>query len=84
MICEQGTHIFTDQKNLLFTLHLFSVQPTIVRHKMMKVARWALFLSTFNFAIEQVDGESNDFPDVVTRWMKGYSHERAAYVVYVR
>lgn len=72
LICDQGIHIFTDHKKLLFTFHPLSVEPSIARHKMMKVARWALFLSTFNYCIEHVDGDSNDFPDMLTRWMKGY------------
>ena len=72
MLCEQGIRIFTDHKNLLFTFHPLSVDPSIARNEMMKVTRWALFLSTFNYVIEHVDGDSNDFPDMLTPWLKGY------------
>ena len=83
MVCEKGIHIFTDHKNLLFTFQPLSVEPSIARHKMMKVARWALFLSTFNYVIAHVDGESNDFPDMLTRWMKGYRSTKS-YICRVR
>lgn len=72
MVCKEGIHIFTDHKNLLFAFHPLSVEPTVARHKISKVARWALFMSTFHYVIEHVAVESNVFPDMLTRLMKGY------------
>lgn len=72
MICDQGVHIFTDHRNLLFTFHSLSVEPSIARHKTVKVDQWTLFLSKFHYVIEHIDGESNDFTNMLTRWMKGY------------
>lgn len=72
MICGQCIHIFTDHKNLLFTFHPLSVEPALARHKISKVTRWALYLSTFSYTIEHVSGDANVFADILTRWMKGY------------
>lgn len=63
---------------MLFTFHQLSVESAIVHHNMMKVRRWALFFSTFKYLIEHVDGESNDFPDMLTRWMKGYRSSKSS------
>lgn len=71
MICDQGIHTFTVPRNLVFTYHQLSVYPSIARHKMMNVVRWAVFLSTSNYIIKHIDRESNDFKDILTRWMKG-------------
>lgn len=57
MVCEQGICILTDRINLLFIFHPHSVEPSIACQKMIKVGRWALFLSTFNYVIEHVDGD---------------------------
>lgn len=50
VLWEQWIRTFTDHKFLLFTFHPHLLEPSIARHKMMKVERWALFLSTFNMS----------------------------------
>lgn len=77
MICEQEIGIFTDHKNLLFTFYPHSVETSIACHKIMKVARCALELSTFNYVIEHVDGDTNDSPGTLTRWMKDYRSSKS-------
>lgn len=44
----------------------------------MKVLRWAVFMSQFQYRIEHVDGEANLMADVMTRWMSGYRGKRCA------
>lgn len=56
-----------DHKNLLFTLHPLTVEPTIAEHKIRKVARRALSLNTFNCVIEHEARDSNDFPDTLAQ-----------------
>lgn len=72
MICEQGVRVFTDHRNLLFAFHPYSIEPSIARQKVMKVVRWELYLSAFQYHIEHVEGSDNTFPDILTRWMKSY------------
>lgn len=72
MFCDRVVHIFTDQKNLLSTLHPRSIEPSLTGHNMSRVARWELFLSTFSYVMKFVNEDSNVFPVMLTRWMKGH------------
>jgi len=68
-------HIFTDHRNLLFVFAPLALEPSLGLHIVSKVQRWALFLSRFSYVIEHVDGASNVFADILTRWTKGYRRE---------
>lgn len=70
--CDHTTTIFTDHWNLLFVFHPSALDPALGRHKILKVLRWALFLSSFTYKIEHIPGEHNTLPDIMTRWMRGY------------
>jgi len=70
--CDPSTHVFTDHRNLLFTFNPTAMEPSLGRHKVLKVVRWALFLSAFTYRIEHVPGDINTWPDIMTRWMRGY------------
>ncbi|MEM1369509.1 MAG: RNase H-like domain-containing protein [Cyanobacteria bacterium P01_H01_bin.15] len=72
LACDKSTRIFTDHRNLLFTFNPVAMEPSLGRHKVLKVIRWALFLSAFNYRIEHVPGDCNIWPDIMTRWMRGY------------
>lgn len=72
LACDTSTRVFTDHRNLLFTFNPISMEPSLGRHKVLKVVRWALFLSAFTYRIEHVPGDVNTWPDIMTRWMRGY------------
>lgn len=72
LACDHTTRVFTDHRNLLFTFNPVFMEPSLGRHKVLKVVRWALFLSSFNYRIEHVPGDVNVWPDIMTRWMRGY------------
>ena len=72
LTCDSTTRIFTDHRNLLFTFNPIAMEPSLGRHKVLKVIRWALFLSGFNYRIEHVPGNTNIWSDIMTRWMQGY------------
>lgn len=80
--CSNMVSVFTDHRNLLFTFHPTALEPSLGRHKVFKVVRWALFLSAFSYRIEHVPGELNIIADIMTRWMRGYRrrapHQRVA------
>lgn len=69
---DTTTRVFTDHRNLLFVFNPVAMEPSLGRHKVLKVVRWALYLSAFNYRIEHVSGPSNVWPDIMTRWMRGY------------
>lgn len=77
LACDSTTRVFTDHRNLLFTFNPVFMEPSLGRHKVLKVVRWALFLSAFNYRIEHVPGDVNIWPDIMTRWMRGYRHTLA-------
>lgn len=70
--CEESTVIFTDHRNLLFVFHPTAIERTLGRHKVLKVLRWALYMSTFTYRIEHVPGTQNIMADIMTRWLRGY------------
>lgn len=72
LACDQSTRVFTDHRNLLFAFNPAAMEPSLGRHKVLKVVRWALYLSAFTYRIEQVPGDVNTWPDIMTRWMRGY------------
>ena len=72
LTCDSTTIIFTDHRNLLFVFNPLTMIPSLGRHTVLKVIRWALYLSSFQYRIEHVDGDSNLWPDMMTRWLQGY------------
>lgn len=48
------------------------MEPSLGRHVVCKVQRWALYLSRFNYVIEHIEGENNVFADIMTRWLRRY------------
>lgn len=78
LACNNDVTVFTDHRNLLFTFNPLALEPSLGRHKVLKVLRWALFLSTFSYTIGHVPGELNTMADIQTRWMRGYRGHRGA------
>ena len=72
LTCEASTRVFTDHRNLLFAFNPTELEPSLGRRKVLKVILWALFLSSFTYRIEHVSGDKNKWPDIMTRWMRGY------------
>ena len=64
--------VLTDHRNLLFVFAPRALEPTLGRHVVSKVQRWAFYLSRFDYSIEHIRGEDNVFADILTRWTKGY------------
>lgn len=54
--CDISTRVFADHRNLLFVFNPAAMEPSPGRHKVLKVVRWALFLSAFTYRIEHVPG----------------------------
>ena len=78
LMSSKPTHVYTDHRNLLFVFAPLALEPALGRHIVSKIQRWALFLSRFPYVIEHIEGTSNVFADILTRWTKGYRKERNA------
>lgn len=59
LTCDATTWLFTDHRNILFAFNPVAMDPSLGRHKVLKVVRWALFLNAFHYRIEHVPGDAN-------------------------
>lgn len=48
------------------------MEPFFGKHKILRVVRWAPYLRTLAYRIEHVPGYDNIWPEIMTRWMRGY------------
>ncbi|POM63297.1 hypothetical protein PHPALM_27403, partial [Phytophthora palmivora] len=58
-------HLFCDHRNLI---HVFAPHTNIKKHIRGKLLRWALKLMSYRYVIEHVDGASNVWADMLSRW----------------
>lgn len=70
--CAKRVKVFTDHRNVLISFDPTVVGPSLGRHKVLEVIRWALYLSDFAYDIEHVPGTLNTMVDIIKRWMRGY------------
>ena len=75
-----NVRVFTDHRNLLFVYAPLALEPSLGRHVVSKVQRWALYISRFRYVIEHVPGQQNVFADILTRWLRGYRKEERGLV----
>ena len=74
----QETHVFTDHRSLMFVYAPTALEPALGRHVVCKVQRWALYLSRFDYILEQIEGKDNIFADILTRWTRDYRNNAEA------
>lgn len=67
---DDSTTVFTNHRNLTFTFHPSALDASLCRHKIMKVIRWAMFLSNFTYSIRHISGEYITMVDIRTRWLR--------------
>lgn len=60
--------ILSDHFNLKYMYAPLSLDPSLARHTVSKIQRWALKLATYNYRIEHIAGELNVWTDLLTRW----------------
>jgi RNase H-like domain found in reverse transcriptase len=57
----------SDHLNLTYNYNPFSADPTLARHVVHKLKRWALKMSVFSYRMEHVIGELNYWTDLMKR-----------------
>lgn len=72
LTCGTTTGVFTYHRRLLFTFNPVAMYPSLGRHKVLKVLRWAVFLSEFKYRMENVPEDNNIWPDIMNRLITGY------------
>jgi RNase H-like domain found in reverse transcriptase/Integrase zinc binding domain len=67
--------ILSDHLNLTYIYNPLSADPTLARHVVHKLQRWALKMPVFSYRMEHVMGELNYWTDLMTRlgvgWVAG-------------
>jgi hypothetical protein len=64
--------ILSDHLNLTYIYNPVSADPTLARHVVHKLQRWALKRSVFSYRMAHVMGELNYWTDLTTRWRVGW------------
>jgi hypothetical protein len=59
--------ILSDHLNLTYIYNPLSANPTLSRHVVHMLQRWALKMSVFSYCMEHVMGELNYWTDLMTR-----------------
>ncbi len=60
--------LFTDSKNILYTLSLTRFKAKVAHHIVRKMQRWALRLSEFNVTVEHIPRDLRSWAECLTRW----------------
>jgi hypothetical protein len=61
-----------DHLLLTYIYNPLSADPTLARHGVHKLQRWALKMSVFLYSVEPVMGEFNYWTDIMTGWRVGW------------
>jgi hypothetical protein len=64
--------ILSEHLNLTYIHNPLVADPTLARHVVHKLQRWALKMSVFSYRMEHVMGELNYWIDLMTRWGVGW------------
>ncbi|KAH9184644.1 hypothetical protein AeNC1_013379, partial [Aphanomyces euteiches] len=65
-----GFNVYCDHKNLI---RIFAPTKGVPKHIRGKLQRWAAILTPFNFTIHHIDGSSNLWADMLSRWHSNWS-----------
>ena len=78
LVREEGFHIFTDHRNLLYIFHPAGVVDTVCKPTADRLERWAVFLRAFDYTIQHLEGDANVWADLLSRWGAGTAAATAA------
>ena len=81
LLRPEGFMLFTDHKNLVFIFNPLNVNPTLSKHVVNKIERWALSLSAFRYSISHVPGDQNLWADLLSRWGAKDNYEKPDYSI---
>jgi Integrase zinc binding domain len=68
LLAAEQFSILSDHFNLKHMYVPLSLDPSLARHTVSKIQRWALKLATYNYRIERIAGELSVWTDLLTRW----------------
>lgn len=65
LLCGRGFRLYCDHKNLIY---IFDPSVELKRHIRGRLQRWPLALAGLPYVIEHLDGDRNDWLDLLSRW----------------
>jgi hypothetical protein len=68
LLSAEQFSILSDHSKIKYMYAPLSLDPSLARHTVSKIPRWALKLATYNYRIEHIAGELNVWTDLLTRW----------------
>jgi hypothetical protein len=68
LLAAEQFSILSDHFNLKYIYAPLSLDPSLARHTVSKIQRWALKLATYNYRIEHIAGELDVWKDLLTSW----------------
>jgi hypothetical protein len=72
LLSHDDFSILSDHLNLTHIYNPLSADPTLARHVVHKLQRWALNMFVFYYRMEHVMGVFNYWTDLMTRWNVGW------------
>jgi RNase H-like domain found in reverse transcriptase len=72
LLSHDGFSILSDHLNHTYIYNPLSADPTLARHVVHKLQRWALKMSVISYRMEHVMGEPNYWTDLMTRCGVGW------------
>ena len=71
LVRNGGFHIFTDHRNLLYIFNPAGVVASLSKPTADRLERWSVFLRAFEYTIQHIEGETNVWADMLSRWGNG-------------
>jgi RNase H-like domain found in reverse transcriptase len=68
LLAAEQFSILSDHLNLKYMYAPLTLDPSLARHTVRKIQRWALKLATYNYRIEDIAGELDVWTELLTRW----------------
>jgi hypothetical protein len=65
LLRPQGFHLYCDHRNIV---HLFDPSKEMKKHVGGKLLRWSMKLLGYRYLLEHIDGPSNVWADLLSRW----------------
>ena len=80
LVRQRGFHVFTDHRNLVYIFNPLGSNTHLGKPAADRLERWSLTLRAFDFTIQHMPGDQNNWADLLSRWGNPAVKERMATV----
>lgn len=68
LVRRRGFHVFTDHRNLVYIFNPTGSNTHLGKPAADRLERWSLTLRAFDFDIQHMPGDQNNWADLLSRW----------------